>query len=262
MLHFASVLKQYNVKATDGELGKVKDLYMDDENWIVRYLIVDTLKWLPGKKVLVSPLGMDNIDELNRQVEIKETKEMIKDSPKVNEIEPVSKKHEKMISDYFEWPYYWADQGLWGSFQTPRGFVNAYDSGQIKNPLDRELEKESHLRSLNEIQGEFTGYKIQAIDGEVGRLSDLVIDDDSWFVRYILVETSTILPGRLVLIPPELIQSVDWYSKTVSVHLTNDQIKNAPPYEPGMPFTREYEEHLYRSYGKEAYWKERQSTHY
>lgn len=249
-------MKIYNVRAIDGELGKVKDIYFDDESWIVRYLIVDTLKWLPGRKVLVSPLAMDDIDDAHELVHIRETKDSIKESPKVSEAETVSKKHEQIISDYFDWPYYWSNQGIWGSFKTPRGLLQAYDNGQVQRRLERDVEVNYHLRSMNEIKGAVEGYRISAADGNIGRIVDFLIDDDNWKVRYFLVETGKWLPGKLVLISPDWIESVDWFDKEVAVDLTKEQIERGPEYETQTPINRDFEERLYDKYEKDKYWRE------
>lgn len=250
-------MKKYNVKALDGDLGKVKDIYFDDQSWTVRYLVVDTKKWLPGRKVLISPLSMDEVDHENEVVHIQETKKKIKDSPEVDEAEPVSKRHEILISDYFDWPYYWTNIGLWGSYETPRALIRAYDdNGEIQSSLEKDVETKYHLRSMNEIQGEFSGYQINATNGDIGRVVDFLIDDDMWKAKYLIVETGKWLPGKLVIISPDWIENVDWFNKKVSVDLTKEQIKNGPEYSFYTPLTREFEEKVYDSYGKEKYWKE------
>jgi uncharacterized protein YrrD len=45
--------KDFAIRATDGELGTVDDIYFDDETWAIRYLIVDTGGWLGGRRVLI-----------------------------------------------------------------------------------------------------------------------------------------------------------------------------------------------------------------
>jgi len=52
----------YHIHATDGELGHVEDFIVDDENWAVRFLVVDTRNWLPGKKVLLSPQWIERVE--------------------------------------------------------------------------------------------------------------------------------------------------------------------------------------------------------
>ncbi len=55
MLRSMNDLKGFDILATDGEISHVEDFILDDDSWVIRYLVIDTRKWLPGKKVLVSP---------------------------------------------------------------------------------------------------------------------------------------------------------------------------------------------------------------
>ena len=87
MMRLTSQLKQFNIHATDGELGKIKDFYFDDRNWEIRYAIVDTRKWLPGRKVLLSPNSFIEVDETNESVNVEFDKLMIRNSPPVPENE-------------------------------------------------------------------------------------------------------------------------------------------------------------------------------
>lgn len=89
MFLLASKLQSYNLQATDDELGKVKDVYFDDKQWKARYLVVDTMKWLPGKKVLISPASIDAIDRGEEVVTVTLSKEKVKNAPHKNEDEPI-----------------------------------------------------------------------------------------------------------------------------------------------------------------------------
>lgn len=58
MLENAKRIKGYKLAALDGEIGRVKDLYYDDQHWTIRYLVADTGTWLPGRQVLISPWSL------------------------------------------------------------------------------------------------------------------------------------------------------------------------------------------------------------
>ena len=70
-----------NSGTTDGEIGHVKDFYFDDQNWAVRYLIVDTGAWLPGRQVLISPHSLGRLDQVDKVLLAKLTRKQIEDSP-------------------------------------------------------------------------------------------------------------------------------------------------------------------------------------
>jgi len=74
-------LTGYSLKATNGEIGEVKEFYFDDESWTIRYLIVKTGSWLSGREVLLQPGTVVNVDWLNRWFEVSLTKKKNKRQP-------------------------------------------------------------------------------------------------------------------------------------------------------------------------------------
>jgi uncharacterized protein YrrD len=84
MLRTARDLKGASIAATDGDIGSVQDLYFDDRSWTVRYLIVDTGTWLPGRRVLISPISVRASSDPS-SVAVALTKDQVKDSPSVEE---------------------------------------------------------------------------------------------------------------------------------------------------------------------------------
>ena len=66
MLRSASHLKGTTIAATDGDIGSIQDLYFDDLTWTIRYLVVDTGTWLPGRQVLISPRSVGTVAEEDR----------------------------------------------------------------------------------------------------------------------------------------------------------------------------------------------------
>ncbi len=97
----------YHIQAPRGELGHVEDFIVDDEAWIIRYMVVDTTNWLPGKKVLVPPLGIEKINWSEAKVRVKLTRAKIKKSPEFDLSAPVSREYEEKLYDFYGWPKYW-----------------------------------------------------------------------------------------------------------------------------------------------------------
>jgi hypothetical protein len=127
------------------------------------------------------------------------------------------------------------------------------DAAQAKTEAQqRQLESESdpHLRSCNAV----VGYHIEANDGEIGHVKGLLVDADSWAIRYLVVHTSNWWLGHDVLVSPQWIKGVSWADQTVAVDLTQEALKQAPAYDPALPFTREMETAVYRHYGRAEYW--------
>jgi len=109
---------------------------------------------------------------------------------------------------------------------------------------------DNHLRSVNEVRG----YRIQATDNEIGHVEDFIMDDESWAIRYMVVDTLNWLPGRKVLVSPMWITTISWTDRKVAVGMNREQIKDCPEYDPAIPVNREYEEQLYDFYGRPKYW--------
>jgi sporulation protein YlmC with PRC-barrel domain len=105
-----------------------------------------------------------------------------------------------------------------------------------------------HLKSL-------IGNKIWAKDGDLGTVSDFYFDDITWTIRYMVVETGTWLLSRKVLISLIAIGKPDWESKTLSVNLTCNQVRNSPDIDTQRPVYRQHEVDLHEYYLWPQYWQ-------
>lgn len=252
MLTNAKYLKGLVIRASDGELGTVDQLYFDDETWAIRYLTVDTGGWLGGKHVLISPFAVVHTDWPARRLDVALTKKQVEMSPDVDTQRPVSRQQEAEYLGYYGYPSYWGGPYLWGSTLTPGLAVPMLPSVERVPQSVKKESSDSHLRSSEAV----TGYHIEASDGEVGHVEGYVVDEEQWAIRYIEVATRNWWPGKKVLISPEWIERVSWAESKVYVALTREAIKDAPTYVESMPITREYENRLYVSYGRPPYWLE------
>ena len=248
MLRSLKELYNYALQAEDGDIGRCKDFLFDDGRWTVRYMVADTGKWLPGKKVLISPVSLGTPIWASRNFTVRLTKKQIESSPGLDEHAPVSREYEKRWMDHYGWTYYWFGGGLWGASESPTGLYTQRDREKIEDDSGNSADKP--LRSSREV----TGYHIQATDDEIGHVEDFIMDDVTWSIRYMVVDTLNWLPGKKVVVSPGWISSVDWAAKKVNVDLTRDQIKDSPAYDPGTPVNREYEARLYDFYGRPRYW--------
>lgn len=252
MLVSENEVYRYSIDTSDGEKGVLKQLYFDDEHWTIRYLVVDTHKWIPGRKVLLSPFSIEHLDHENRAISVSLTSNEVKNSPDIDTEQPISRKHEMEINRHFSWPYYWVGTGAWGSGMYPRPFM-AEDMVEEDSPLQssKDEEDENHLRSTKEI----AGYHIHAIDGEIGHVKDFIFDEETWKLRYLIIDTRNLLPGKEVLLSTKWITDIYWQDRTVQVNVKKEDIRNAPEYRLNEPISRRFEEDLHTHYGKTGYWK-------
>jgi len=253
MIRNVKDLRGYVIRATDGVIGRVDDFYFDDEDWGIRYLVVDTGKWLSGRKVLISPIAIGSPDWMLQELPVSLTKTQVRRSPDIDTRKPVSRQHEAEYSRYYGYPYYWGGAGFWGMGAYPGG-LTAGDT--IKEELRTaaahapRTPDDSHLRSTNVV----IGYQVHATDGNIGRIDDLLVDDHRWAIRYLIVDTNRWWTGRRVLIAPRWIDDVSWSTATVSVDLTRHAIKGAPPYDPEAQLDRQREQALHDHYDRPGYW--------
>jgi len=260
MLRTAGELKGVTIQATDGDIGSVQDLYFDDHSWTVRYLVVDTGTWLPGRQVLISPFAFRAVSGAS-WLQTTLTKDQIETSPSIDTDRPVNRQREIEYSRYYGYPHYWVGPFRWGEVAYPSTLDLAY-AGVPVTPLQPSMveeemlarERESvnpNLRSARNVMGDY----IQATDGDLGHVEDFLVDDETWAIRYIIVDTRNWLPGRKVLVSPEWIQRVSWEDSKVYMDLSKRHIEAGPEFDSSLPPAREHEERLYDHLGRPKYWE-------
>lgn len=264
-------LTGYDLITDDGDIGEVEDFYLDSNELIVRYVVVDTGGWLTGRKVVISSDCIKDIECEKSGIIVDLTKEEIEDSPTIDEKKPVSRQDEKDLVDHYDWPAYWTPvtgtltAGYGGADYPTRPTPLVLDDDDnplnpIKNNVEnkKESQKESdgdgdcYLRSAKEIDG----YTIHAKDGKIGHLENILVNEESWMVHYLVIDTRNWLPGREVIVAPEWLDRISYTAKDIYVNLYKETIKNSPEYESDIPVSRDYEEELYEHYNQNKYWKE------
>ena len=247
MLFKTNKLESYKLKGTDGEIGSVKEFYFDDRFWAIRYLVADTGNWLTGRRVLISPYALGNINEEEENIVVNLSVKQIEDSPPLDSDIPVSRQYESAYNDYYEFPEYWHGRLMWGAYP----FI--IPKPELK--VEKQQEKDSwdpHLRSTKDV----TGHNIQATDGEIGHVEGFIIDNESWAIRYLVIDTKNWWGGKKVLISPQWIERISWDESKVFVNLTQETIKQSPEYSDDFLLTRNYEDQLYKHYKRKGYWTE------
>lgn len=253
MLRSVKELNGYTVAATDGDIGEVKDVYFNDEHWAIRYLIVDTAGfWQEAHQVLIYPMAFRNVEWATQRFHLALTVEKVKNSPRAELDLPVSRQFEQTYFQYYDWPFYWGQDDLAGSWSTP----GSLSQGAWVGLREDQPKGDHHLRSAQEV----IGYHIEGTDEGIGHVQDLIVDDQTWEIRYLVVDTNTWWAGKSVLLAPHWIDRISWEENTVFLSLPRATIKNAPEWKPGDPINREYELRLYDFYGRPAYWLDGQKA--
>jgi len=244
MLYKAEALKGYTLHSLDGEIGKVKGFYFDDQHWTIRYLVADTGNWLTGRQVLISPHALAAVMAQEQQIAIDLTKKQIEDSPPLESDKPVSRQFEEAYYGYYGFPMYWNGPFMWG----PYPYI-AREGEEWRGPAQGEKAWDYHLRSTHDVRG----HRIHAVDGEIGHVEDFVIDDETWAIRYLIIDTRNWWPGKRVLVSPQWIERISWSESKVFINLSSETIRQSPEYSEES-LTREYETRLHQHYNRQGYW--------
>lgn len=259
MLRRLKNLKGFTIHGKDDDLGKVKDFYFDQDRFILRYIVVNTGSWLKNEQVLISTKAFEKINYEQEEILVDLNSDELEESPSLEKNKPVSKVMEEKVVKHFDWPVYWANPHPSDAPAVQAGSVireKLFDYNDLTDEEKQAKEEDiqSNLRSFNEIRG----YHIQSTDKEFGHLEDLFVDEENWIIRYLLVDTRNILPGKDVLIAPEWLQNISWNEEKIFVNKTKAEIKNAPEYKEEKSENlvhRDYEEKLYDHYNEIKYWQ-------
>lgn len=213
--------------ASDGEIGHLKDFYFSDRNWAVRYVVVDTGHWLPGRQVLISPHAFGGAPPAGKVMQVKLTRKQIEDSPAIETHEPVSRQYEEVYNRYYGWPSYWQGDGLWGVMGDfpmlelpPNPAATAPPAAAGPKP-DR---ADAHLRSTQAVKG----YHLQASDGIIGQVSDFIMDDRNWAIGQLAIRIGNRFTGKEVQVSVSHVDRISYNDSTVFVKLTKEAVEQSP----------------------------------
>jgi len=216
-LRSANDLLGNRVHAVDGEIGDVRDFYFDDDGWSVLYFVIDTGEWLPGRKVLVTPFALGEVDWMERRFDLQGvTKEMVEASPHIDLDQPVTRDQEVECFSHFGWPCFW--------------------QGRLHG------------------QEEIIGRRVEAGGEEVGTVAGMLVDDQTWWMPYAVVDATRLSPGKRVLIPRRAVERMDWPGRSITLNIMREQIIGSPEYDQLASVSRDYEAEVYKHFGLEPYW--------
>jgi hypothetical protein len=258
-------IEGFAIHATDGIIGQVKDFYFDDESWVVRYFVVETGVWHANRRTLISPMAMGIPNWPEKLIPAALTQAQVKNGPDIDTDKPVSRQHEMGYLGYYGYPNYWGGGGLWGAGMYPdmlqggldpatansgnrqeRRLLRHANKGASETPRKNDL----HLQSANSVMR----YYVHATDGDIGHVAGILIEEETWAIRYVIVNTSNWWLGHQVLVAPEWVEDVYWAESKLNVALTREAVKNAPEYNSDVPITREHEKLLHAFHGQQGYW--------
>lgn len=219
MLRSASKIIGHRLHAVDGEIGRATDFLLDEQGWFLRYMVVETGRWLANRRVLISPMGLSKAEWTSRRLVLEGTREQVKTAPVLADGGAVPRQHEVELSRHYGWSL--------------SGFGALPTSGETTPvpELSPAPPAEPSLHSIREV----LGFALNATDGAVGHVEDFIVDDDTWTLPYLVVDSRNWLSGRKVLVATEQVGQIDWVDRRVDVLLPSWEIEESPEFDPTAP---------------------------
>jgi hypothetical protein len=256
MLRGLKDLHGLSIKAQDGEIGQVEGFYFDDRWWLVRYFVVETGNWLAGDKILLSTTALSHPSKMAGQLAVSLTIAEVTQHLKLKPNRNVVMQQENALLSYEDGPP--LDEMGGGLFEEqivglhPDAIFETIKAKENEEPkiFFKTAEAELQLRPSKEVIGSY----IEARDGDIGHVEDFIVDDETWTIQYMVVDTRNWLPGKKVLVAPTWIEQINWPDGKVHIDLSQETIQNSPEYNPAHPIERTYEENLYDYYDRQKYW--------
>lgn len=221
-----SDLRHYDVKGSSEHIGKLHDIYLDDETWKIKWFVVETGNWFSSNKILLDSEKIIKVSPQEGTFHVSLTQKDVEEAPSANEHLPVGDQHRN------EYSYIAASHNTllfpgYAGLMMPTTLIERPEQavGAEKNleELARQ-QADRHLRSASEIEG----YTIHAADGNLGPLSDLVINAETWTIELLALDTSKWLPGRTVVISPRSIDRISWEDRELVVMMEKETIEQSP----------------------------------
>jgi hypothetical protein len=216
MLRSASRIFGYRLHAMDGPIGRCVDFLIDESSWAVRYVVVEAGGRLAGRRVLISPLALRKADWNRRRWVIDGSRQQVESAPLLEQNEPISGSQELELWRHYGWDV--------------AGFSSIL-SETDNTPGVEHLARQEGASTLGSLKQLF-GYGLDAEDANVGHVEDVLLDDESWVCRQLVVNGRVWLAGHKTLVPTDWVRRIDSKQHRILVPLPSARLESEPEYEP------------------------------
>lgn len=232
----------YTIETKDGIKGTVKDFLFDEEQWIIRYLVADLGIILPGEEVIIPQGFLKQPNWIDRNFPVDLTIEALEKCPPLASNPSVSREYEEKINSYYNVANYWVSP-----YMHPLAARATYPARPLKIPSKSVVEEntDNKLRSFNEVKG----YYIEALDGKIGHIDDLFVDDLDWQIIYVLMDTKNWVPwSKRVLVGTHWMDEISYANQVLKINLDKETIQSAPEFDSSKPISNDFEIELFKHY--------------
>jgi sporulation protein YlmC with PRC-barrel domain len=233
----------YTITTSDGSSASINDILFDEEAWVLRYLEADFGNLFKDKRVLIPRVFFKDPEWEEKHFPVSIPKEDIEKLPPLEKHLPVSREYEKKLRKYYNLDYYWIHA------QTGNFDVGLFPPRPLHPPAKEvsQDDVESVLRSFKEIEA----YRIQASDGTLGHVEDLIVDDADWQIVFLIIDTKNWVPwSKKVVLSINWLEKIDYPEQQVYINLNTETIKDAPDYESLKLNSREMEDSIFDFYSR------------
>ncbi len=207
MLDRLKPLLGHQIHASDGLIGTLDDFYIDDDQWIMRYLIVDTGTLLRRHKVLISPTAIDGIDWDGKTISLQHSMEQISCSPNIDVDKPLSRRIEADLLKYYGWVSHCPEPST--------GPALAGDA-----PL-------CSMRNM-------CTYGVMAVDDRVGAIEDFIVDHNGWPIVLAILDTRHYLLAHHAVIPARRLKGVRGEDREIDIDMNKADVSASPQFDPAL----------------------------
>jgi len=210
----ASAIKGYAIAATDGDVGHVADIMIDSVNWTVRWLIVDTGSWLNQRTVGLPVWALSRPDPEAHDLAVTLTRRQIESSPEIDEDRLLSLEQEVLMSAHYASV----------SRSEPKPIQGLVTTLVRTDPVI--VEGSRNLVSLNALKNA----SVEASDGEIGHVESLIVDPETWTIKYLVVHSGFFGAAKKVLILPSTVVHIDDIRGSIDLNVSREKVRGSPDY--------------------------------
>lgn len=224
--------------ASDGKIGEVREFYFSEKNWAIRYLVISIRSWFDDRLALIPVHALERINPKDKTISVRLNKQQILQAASVECENPVPEQHNEQIKQ--------SEGKQLQYISSLLASAPPQDDASVA-PKAKMAVQDPHLRCSEELRRKFT---LKIYDGKIGLIEGFIIEDDQWRLRYLVLQTSVLLSDKLVLIPPQWIDSISFEQREILVGLPWSLIKEAPEYDFDLPIDRAYEQCLHDHFSR------------
>jgi len=241
MLISLTELKSYRIEGTDGDIGRIDDLLFFRGEWVVRYVVAATED--RDTEPMLAVADIRRLDRRRHILFVNISRDEVSNAHTVDVEQPPDESDEDEGHELYGWPPYWLEEGR---EVAPMGTESGIEE-PVKNPDVEEFQSPELQRA-----GDLPGfYSIQTDGGEAGTLKDFVVEDETWAIPYLVIDTNTSVQApRRVLVATDYVQRVDWLGKSIQVSLSIDDVAGGLAFTSEEPITPEFEHSLREYYDR------------